>query len=97
MQYNPDRAPYGTDPTSPRVQKSFQPGPGEALPLQSILLRFEGVIRVEGGLLRQVWNVTELAPANGLILGQCISTQALRLVFHKDPTINSAHTLACVY
>ncbi|KAJ7225920.1 RIC1-domain-containing protein [Mycena pura] len=29
----------------------FLPGPGEAIPLQCVSLRFEGVIRVEGGLI----------------------------------------------
>ncbi|THH21002.1 hypothetical protein EW146_g469 [Bondarzewia mesenterica] len=50
VQYNPDETPY--EALAPGSSKrSFLPGPGEALPLQSIVLHFEGVIRVEGGLL----------------------------------------------
>ena len=35
-------------------QRSFQPGPGEANPVQSVSLYFDGVIFVEGHLLRSV-------------------------------------------
>jgi hypothetical protein len=32
--------------------RTFLPGPGEALPLQALVIHFEGVIRIEGNLLR---------------------------------------------
>jgi hypothetical protein len=32
--------------------RTFLPGPGEALPLQALVIHFEGVIRIEGDLLR---------------------------------------------
>jgi RAB6A-GEF complex partner protein 1 len=38
----------------PNAQRNFLAGPGEGLPLQAIGLVFEGVVRVEGTLLRYV-------------------------------------------
>ncbi|KAF7310575.1 RIC1 domain-containing protein [Mycena chlorophos] len=39
-------------PSLPSTSRNyFLPGPGEALPLQCVSLRFEGVIKVDGGLL----------------------------------------------
>jgi hypothetical protein len=35
--------------------RTFLPGPGEALPLQALVIHFEGVIRIEGDLLRWVF------------------------------------------
>lgn len=43
--YQPPDIPLG-------VQRNFLAGPGEALPLQSLSLSFEGVIRAEGQVLR---------------------------------------------
>ncbi|KAJ6626842.1 RIC1-domain-containing protein [Mycena sp. CBHHK59/15] len=44
--------PIYVPPPSPNASRNyFLPGPGEALPLQCVSLRFEGVIRVEGGLI----------------------------------------------
>ena len=34
--------------------RTFLAGPGESIPLQALVIRFEGVIRVEGNLLRCV-------------------------------------------
>ena len=45
---------YQSPALSPASQRSFQPGPGEAHLLQSVSLHFEGVIFVEGHLLRSV-------------------------------------------
>jgi len=45
---------YQAPALSPASQRSFQPGPGEAHPVQSVSLHFEGVIFVEGHLLRSV-------------------------------------------
>ena len=36
--------------------RTFLPGPGEALPLQALVINFEGVIRIEGDLLRWVFS-----------------------------------------
>ncbi|KAI0067916.1 RIC1-domain-containing protein [Artomyces pyxidatus] len=51
VQYRPEESPYSTPPLGSGSQRSFLPGPGEALPFQSIVLNFEGVIRVDGTLL----------------------------------------------
>ena len=45
---------YQVPALSPASLRSFQPGPGEAHPVQSVSLHFEGVIFVEGHLLRLV-------------------------------------------
>ena len=45
---------YQAPALSSASQRSFQPGPGEAHPVHSVSLHFEGVIFVEGHLLRSV-------------------------------------------
>jgi hypothetical protein len=40
--------------SGPSTLRTFLAGPGEALPFQALVIRFEGVIRVEGNLLRSV-------------------------------------------
>lgn len=52
VEYKPNEVVYQSPPLSPTAQRNFLPGPGEGLPLQSITLHFDGVIRVEGSLLR---------------------------------------------
>ncbi|KAF7367259.1 RIC1 domain-containing protein [Mycena sanguinolenta] len=42
---------YVPPPLPSTSRNYFLPGPGEALPLQCVSLRFEGVIRVDGGLI----------------------------------------------
>lgn len=42
--------------------RTFLPGPGEALPLQALVIYFEGVIRIEGDLLR--WAFSTVISAN---------------------------------
>ncbi|KIK71385.1 hypothetical protein GYMLUDRAFT_331920 [Collybiopsis luxurians FD-317 M1] len=50
--YDPSSAAtYQPPPLSSTAQRNFLAGPGEAFPLNSISLRFEGVIRVEGTLV----------------------------------------------
>ncbi|KAF7320200.1 RIC1 domain-containing protein [Mycena kentingensis (nom. inval.)] len=45
-------APTQVPPPLPSTSRNyFLPGPGEALPLQCVSLRFEGVIKVDGGLI----------------------------------------------
>lgn len=51
MEHKPYIPTYQTPATS-GSQRNFLPGPGEALPLQSVSLHFEGVIFVDGNLLR---------------------------------------------
>ncbi|KAI9444961.1 RIC1-domain-containing protein [Lactarius indigo] len=46
-----DETPYGNPRLGPSTLRTFLSGPGEALPLQALVIRFEGVIRVEGHLL----------------------------------------------
>ena len=41
-------------PLAPNAARHFLPGAGEALPFQSLGLRLEGVIKIEGTLLRYV-------------------------------------------
>ena len=48
----PDVAVYQPPDIPPGVQRSFLAGPGEGVPLQSLSLSFEGVIRAEGQVLR---------------------------------------------
>ena len=49
-----DETPYGTPRSGSSSMRTFLPGPGEALPLQALVIHFEGVIRIEGNLLRWV-------------------------------------------
>ncbi|KAF8506868.1 RIC1-domain-containing protein [Russula emetica] len=46
-----DETPYGTPRLGSSSMRTFLPGPGEALPLQALVIHFEGVIRIEGNLL----------------------------------------------
>ncbi|THH11772.1 hypothetical protein EW145_g440 [Phellinidium pouzarii] len=48
---NPSTEPYQCPPLPSSAQRHFQSGPGEALPIFSVNLSFEGVIRVDGDLL----------------------------------------------
>lgn len=52
VEYKPDEVVYESTPLMPSAQRHFLPGAGEGLALQPIALRFEGVIRIEGHLLR---------------------------------------------
>ncbi|KAJ7770879.1 RIC1-domain-containing protein [Mycena maculata] len=49
--YLPDTPIYVPPPLPNTSRNYFLLGPGEALPLQCVSLRFEGVIRVDGGLI----------------------------------------------
>jgi hypothetical protein len=51
-----DETPYGNSRLGPSALRTFLSGSGEALPLQALVIRFEGVIRVEGWLLRWVYS-----------------------------------------
>jgi hypothetical protein len=50
--YNPNETPYKSPLVASTADRHFLPGPGEAIPLQSMSLHLEGVIRIEGHLLR---------------------------------------------
>jgi hypothetical protein len=54
LRQKPDEIPYGTPRLGSSTLRTFLPGPGEALPLQALVIHFEGVIRIEGNLLRWV-------------------------------------------
>jgi hypothetical protein len=47
-----DETPYGTPRLGSSSMRTFLPGPGEALPLQALVIHLDGVIRIEGDLLR---------------------------------------------
>ncbi|KAJ8501555.1 hypothetical protein ONZ51_g555 [Trametes cubensis] len=51
VEYNAEEIPYQTPPLAANAARHFLPGAGEALPLQSLSLHLEGVIRIEGSLL----------------------------------------------
>ncbi|PIL29662.1 hypothetical protein GSI_08299 [Ganoderma sinense ZZ0214-1] len=51
VDYNAEELPYQSPPIAPNAARHFLPGAGEALPFQSLSLRLDGVIRLEGTLL----------------------------------------------
>ncbi|KAI0257303.1 RIC1-domain-containing protein [Lactifluus subvellereus] len=51
LHQKPDETPYGTPRSGSSTLRTFLSGAGEALPLQALVIRFEGVIQVEGNLL----------------------------------------------
>ncbi|KAG6844277.1 hypothetical protein H0H87_008226 [Tephrocybe sp. NHM501043] len=55
VEFKPEETVYHAPPLPPNAQRNFLAGPGEGLPFQSIGLVFEGVVRVEGTLLRIPW------------------------------------------
>ncbi|KAI0343994.1 RIC1-domain-containing protein [Trametopsis cervina] len=48
---NAEETVYRTPPLPPASQRHFLPGPGEGMPLPSLSLHLEGVIRIEGSLV----------------------------------------------
>lgn len=52
VEYKADELVCGPPNVSLNAQRSFLAGPGEGLPMKAISLHFEGVVRVEGELLR---------------------------------------------
>src|SRR5882762_7754585 len=62
LRQRPDETPYGTPRLGSSSMRTFLPGPGEALPLQALVIHFEGVIRIEGSLLR--WAFSTVKSAN---------------------------------
>lgn len=62
VEYSSNATSYRTPRLSAVAQRQFLPGPGEGSSIQSISLQFEGVIRIDGVILRcaQVNSVTVL-------------------------------------
>ncbi|KAJ3810381.1 hypothetical protein F5876DRAFT_65687 [Lentinula aff. lateritia] len=50
--FHPNETSYQAPPLSANARRNFLAGSGEAFPLSSVSLQFEGVIRVEGTLVR---------------------------------------------
>lgn len=67
LRQRPDETPYGAPRLGSSSMRTFLPGPGEAVPLQPLAIHFEGVIRIEGSLLR--WVFSHVISANLLIRG----------------------------
>ncbi|KAF8592018.1 RIC1-domain-containing protein [Ramaria rubella] len=51
VEYSNALTPYRTPRLSAAAQQQFLPGPGEGPPIQSVSLQFEGVVRIDGGIL----------------------------------------------
>ncbi|KAI0336149.1 RIC1-domain-containing protein [Cubamyces sp. BRFM 1775] len=73
VEYNAEEVPYQTPPLAANAARHFLPGAGEALPLQSLSLHLEGVIRVEGSLL-------SVSPRKDYILFSTCSPPAIQRV-----------------
>jgi hypothetical protein len=52
VEYSSASTPYRASQLSAAAQRQFLPGPGEGPPIQSVSLQFEGVVRIDGGILR---------------------------------------------
>lgn len=48
---SPKEEAYASPPLAQGLRRNFLPGPGEALPIPALSLRFEGVMRIDGDLL----------------------------------------------
>ncbi|KAF8490724.1 RIC1-domain-containing protein [Gautieria morchelliformis] len=51
VEYSSASTPYRASRLSAAAQRQFLPGPGEGPPIQSVSLQFEGVVRIDGGIL----------------------------------------------
>jgi hypothetical protein len=54
VRHKEDETSYEVPSLPPNTQRNFLAGPGEGVPLQAVSLIFEGVVRIEGTLLRYV-------------------------------------------
>ncbi|TFK93553.1 RIC1-domain-containing protein [Polyporus arcularius HHB13444] len=84
LEYNADESPYQSPPLAPNAARHFLPGAGEALPLQSLSLRLEGVIRIEGTLL-------SVSPRKDSILFSTGSPPSLQRVPWPDVSGEDGH------
>ncbi|KAH7915124.1 RIC1-domain-containing protein [Hygrophoropsis aurantiaca] len=73
VDYMPDASVYQAPEIPPGAQRNFLAGPGEGLPLQSIGLAFEGVIKVEG-------NVVSVSPRKNHIMFSTSSPPAVQRI-----------------
>ena len=93
MHGDPNERPYQTPAHSIGSQKDFLPGPGEGVPIPSLTLHFEGVINIQGTLLRCDFEVLPHEPTLTLVF-QCISTSRLYPVFYEESSVYSTRPLA---
>ena len=61
VEHQPDRPIYEVSQASRSTQRNFLAGPGEGVPFQRVHLHFEGVIRIQGSVLRYVHLSIEVA------------------------------------
>lgn len=54
---DPSELPYQTPYLAPSAAERFFPGAGEALPIHSFKLQLEGVIHIEGTVLRWIFSI----------------------------------------
>lgn len=95
MEYNPDEIVYASTPLPVNTQRSFVAGPGEGLPFRGVSLNFEGVVRVEGNVLRFFTpHILDLHISVDFEGMQCITTKTSCLVFHARPSHNSKYAMA---
>ncbi|KAJ3804988.1 RIC1-domain-containing protein [Lentinula aff. lateritia] len=68
--FHPNETTYQAPTLSTSAQRNFLAGPGEAFPLSSVSLQFEGVIRVEGTLVSKniVRNFVSVSPRKQSIM-----------------------------
>ena len=52
VEHSPEETPYQDAARNSTLERHFLPGPGEGIPLPAISIKFEGIIPVDGGLLR---------------------------------------------
>jgi hypothetical protein len=92
---NVDEPAYRTPPLPAASQRQFLPGPGEGLPLPSMSLYLEGVIRIEGNLLRWVMGTCVVGSMLTLVYRlQCFTAERLHLVFDQEPALGAAYPVA---
>lgn len=85
VEHNPDETPYKSPPLAPSAQRHFLPGPGEALPFQSLSLRFEGVIRIEGQVLRCAYSRNMFWMTTSLVVCSVSPRESYILYSTKSP------------
>ena len=90
------QSPYQTPPSASGSQRNFLPGPGEGLPLHTVALHFEGVIRIEGQLLRCVSTPdgysSDVDSSSATV--KRIPKKRLHIVLDAKPAIGTAYSMA---
>lgn len=85
-------APYDAS-RIPRAPKLFLPGPGEGIPLQRIVLELEGVVAIDGGILRCALSICTRS-CLPLTDRQRVAAPNAYSVLHRGPCGGTAHTMA---